>query len=137
MSPADHLDATLGALLADWQRRPFAWGTADCGAFAREAGWRLHGLVVDVPAYIGERDALRTLQRLGGWAGVLRAAGLQPREPVASAQRGDFVLWRCGDAGSVFGEGLALVTGVDAAAPGPVGLVSVSRGWWSSAWGRG
>jgi hypothetical protein len=133
MPTATHLDRHISALLNEWSARPFVWGVTDCCQFARAAAWRIHAIVVDTPAYISERDAVRTLARLGGLRGALRGAGLQPR-PLASARRGDFVLFRHDGAG-LFGEGLALVTGTHAHAPTRLGLIALDRSAWLECWG--
>jgi hypothetical protein len=129
-----NLDQTLAALLADWRQRPFAWGTADCCQFAREAAWRIHGKAVDAPTYVSERDAVRTLRRLGGYAGLLVAAGLQRRRAIIAARRGDFVIFHHEGPG-LFDQGIALVTGVQAHAPTAVGIMSIPRTQWVECWG--
>lgn len=130
---ATQLDQRLSALINEWSARPFAWGVTDCCQFARAAAFSLHGLVVDAPSYISERDALRTLARLGGYAGLLRRAGLQPR-PLAAARRGDFVLYRHEGPG-LFEQGLAVVTGTHAHAPTRLGLIALDRSAWHECWG--
>ena len=140
MIAVDDMDARLQALLADWSARPFAWGQTDCCQFARAAAWALHGLAVDSPAYINARDALRALAALGGLAGLLRSAGLQPRERAAEARRGDIVTvglpFASGESGGgeLFPLGLAVVTGQAAHMPGALGLVTVPRSAWVQAW---
>lgn len=129
-----NLDQTLAALLAEWRSRPFAWGTADCCQFAREAAWRVHGIVVDPPAYVSERDAVRTLRRLGGYPGLLQSAGLQRRRALIAARRGDFVIFAHEGPG-LFDQGIALVTGIQAHAPTSVGLLSIDRKQWVECWG--
>lgn len=129
-----NIDTTLGDLLASWRGRPFAWGTADCCQFAREAAWLLHGIAFDAPAYVSERDAARTLRRLGGYPGLLVQAGLQRRGALAAARRGDFVIFAHEGPG-LFDQGIALVTGVHATAPTQAGLVSIDRRQWVECWG--
>lgn len=133
MRTATDLDQRLSALVGEWSARPFVWGMTDCCQFARAAAWQLHGLVVDSPAYISERDALRAFKRLGGYAGLLRSAGLQQRPPAA-ARRGDFVLF-AHDGPGLFAQGLAVVTGTHAHAPTATGLVALERGAWVECWG--
>lgn len=130
---ATQLDQCLAALVAEWSARPFIWGVTDCCQFARAAAWRLHTIVVDAPAYISERDALRVFKRLGGYASILRGAGLQQR-PLEAARRGDFVLYAHEGPG-LFTQGLALVTGTHAHAPTRLGLVALSRRAWVECWG--
>jgi hypothetical protein len=133
MQTATHLDQHISALLNEWSARPFCWGVTDCCQFARAAAWRLHAVVVDAPAYISERDAVRTLARLGGLAALLRGAGMHPR-PLAAARRGDFVRYRHEGPG-LFTEGLALVTGSHAHAPTRLGLIALDRSAWLDCWG--
>lgn len=134
------LDQRLAALLAEWSERAFQWGVTDCCQFARAAAWRLHGLAVDAPSYISEREAVRTLCAMGGFSGLLKLAGLQRRASLLSARRGDLVLVSMllpdgSQRAGLFPQGLALVTGVVAHMPGPVGLESVARSAWVEAWG--
>lgn len=133
--PTSHggLDTALAALVGQWQALPFAWGTVDCCQFAKAAAWQLHGMVIDAPTYVGERDALRTLRALGGYTGLLAAARLLQR-PLPQARRGDFVLFAHAGPG-LFGQGLGVVTGLHAQAPGATGLVQVRRQNWLQCWG--
>ena len=128
------LDAGISALINEWSARPFAWGVTDCCQFARAAAWRLHGIAFDAPAYISERDAVRTLRRLGGYPGLLVQAGLHRRPALLAARRGDFVIFGHQGPG-LFDQGIALVTGVNAHAPTLVGLSAIPRGQWVEAWG--
>lgn len=128
------LDQTIADLVVDWSARPFAWGTADCCQFAREAAWRLHGLAVDAPAYVSERDAVRALRRLGGYTGLMIGAGLQRRRALIAARRGDFVIFSHEGPG-LFDQGIALVTGELAHAPTAVGLLGIPRRQWVECWG--
>jgi len=136
---ADDLDARLAALLAEWAARPFVWGQTDCCQFARAAAWRLHGLVIDSPAYINERHALRVFREMGGFPGLLKSAGLRPRRHTMAARRGDFAIVRQpfdnpGRPG-LWPQGIALVTGLQAHQPGALGLVAVPRVAWLDVWG--
>jgi hypothetical protein len=132
MTPVD-MDAEISALLGRWRNRPFVWGTSDCCQFAREAAWSLHGLAVDAPAYVSERDAVRALRALGGYVGLMRVAALQQR-PLTAARRGDFVIFAHEGPG-LFDQGIALVTGIQAHAPTATGLVSLDRSSWVECWG--
>jgi hypothetical protein len=127
------LDATISALVSEWSARPFVWGVTDCCQFARACAQRVHGIEMDPPEYTGEREALRTLRRMGGFAGLLGSAGLQPR-PVAQARRGDFVLFNHPGPG-LFQSGLAMVTGTHAHAPTRIGLIAIERRAWLECWG--
>lgn len=128
------MDVKIGQLLAQWRQRPFAWGTADCCQFAREAAWQLHGIAFEAPAYVSERDAVRTLRRLGGYPGLLTAAGLQRRRAIIAARQGDFVIFAHEGPG-LFDQGIALVTGTHAHAPTAVGIMSIPRAQWVECWG--
>ena len=136
---ADDLDARLAALLAEWSTRPFAWGQTDCCQFARAAAWRLHGLVVDSPAYINERQALRVFRDLGAFHGLLKSTGLRPLRHHMAARRGDFAIVRMPfenpDRPGLFPQGIALVTGLQAHMPGALGLVALPRAAWVEVWG--
>lgn len=130
---ATTLDRDLSALVAEWSARPFQWGITDCCQFARAAAWTIHGVVVDSPAYISEREAFRVLGRLGGYAGLLRGAGFTGR-PLAAASRGDFVVFEHKGPG-LFAHGLAVVTGTHAHAPTRLGLLALDRSLWLECWG--
>lgn len=127
------IDQQLAAIVAEWSARPFQWGVSDCCQFARSAAWALHGIAVDSPAYLSERSAVRALRERGGYEGLLRSAGLLPRELV-QARRGDFVLFHHGEPG-LFSSGLALVTGTQAHAPTRIGLLGIDRRQWLQCWG--
>jgi hypothetical protein len=128
------IDQKMSDLVAEWQGRAFQWGVSDCCQFARAAAWQLHGIVVDSPAYISERDALRAWRAKGGYHGLFRAAGLVQRRAHLAARRGDCVLVDVADR-ALFPQGLALVTGPAAHMPGAHGLVSVPRSAWREVWG--
>ena len=130
---ATTLDRDLSALVAEWSARPFQWGITDCCQFARAAAWQIHGIAVDSPHYISERDAARVLARLGGYAGLLRAAGLHGRAPSA-ARRGDFIVFEH-NAPGLFKHGLGVVTGTHAHAPTRIGLLAIERSAWVQCWG--
>lgn len=130
----DNIDTTLGEILAAWRSRAFDWGTSDCCQFAREAAWRLHGIAFDAPTYVSERDAVRTLRRLGGYKGLLISAGLKPRRALIAARRGDFVIFN-NEGPGLFDQGIALVTGIQACAPTAVGLMAIDRRQWVEVWG--
>ena len=130
---APDINTTIGSLVAEWRAKPFAWGATDCCQFARAAAWSLHRIVVDAPPYISEREAVRVLRRLGGYQGLMRAHGLQPRE-IINARRGDFVIFDHEGPG-LFEQGIALVTGTHAHAPTASGLVSLERAAWAECWG--
>lgn len=130
---ATTLDQDLSALVAEWSARPFQWGITDCCQFARAAAWSIHGVVVDSPHYISEREAVRVLARLGGYAGLLRGAGFAGRAPSA-ARRGDFVIFEHNGPG-LFKHGLAVVTGTHAHAPTRLGLIALDRSAWVECWG--
>lgn len=134
--PVHHtdLDQRLGALISEWSDRPFEWGISDCCQFARSAAWVLHGIAVDAPPYISERDAARALERMGGYEGLLTGAGLQRRRALLAARRGDFVIFQH-DGPGLFPRGLALVTGTHAHAPTERGLISLPKTVWVDAWG--
>jgi hypothetical protein len=126
------MDQKLAALFDAWRARPFAWGSADCTTFARDAAWRLHGLAVDVPAYVNERQALRTLaDHYRGWTRALQGAGFVRvnRAPV----RGDLVVYDSA-APSFFAMGLAVCFGAQAFAPSATGLAPVPAGQWLQTW---
>lgn len=128
------LDQQLGALINEWSARPFTWGVTDCCQFARAAAWALHGIVVDAPVYVSERDAARTLRRLGGYEALLTGAGLQRRRALLAARRGDFVIFKHEGPG-LFDMGIALVTGTHAHAPTAQGLLALPQALWIEAWG--
>lgn len=130
---ATNLDQTLAALVAEWSVRSFQWGITDCCQFARAAAWRVHGVVVDSPHYISEREARRVLDGLGGYAGLVRSAGFTEHR-LAAAARGDFVLYEHKGPG-LFAHGLAVVTGTHAHAPTHTGLVAIDRSAWLGCWG--
>lgn len=133
MHTRTQLDQQLADLVAEWSARPFAWGTSDCCQFARAAAWTLHGISVDAPAYISERDALRTLRLLGGYTGLLRSAGLHPR-PCSAARRADIVIVRHAGPG-LFAHAMGVVTGTHAHAPTRLGLLAIDRSAWVQCWG--
>ena len=128
------IDQKIAALLSAWRKRPFEWGVSDCCQFARAAAWDLHGIAFDAPAYISERDAVRTLRHLGGYPGLLTAAGLVRRRAIIAARQGDFAIFAHEGPG-LFDQGIALVTGTHAHAPTAVGLMSIPRGQWVECWG--
>lgn len=127
------MDRHISGLINEWSARPFCWGATDCCQFARAAAWQIHGVVVDAPAYTTEREARRTLDRLGGYAGLLRGAGMRAR-PLSAARRGDFVVYEHKGPG-LFMHGLALVTGLQAHAPTRLGLLALERSVWLACWG--
>lgn len=134
MGPLLNLDQTIAALLAEWRARPFQWGTADCCQFAKDAAFKLHQIAFDAPVYISERDAVRTLRRLGGYPGLLKQAGLTRRASLPAARRGDFVIFH-NEGPGLFDQGIALVTGTHAHAPTTVGLLGIERKHWVECWG--
>ena len=126
------MDMALAKLYAAWRDRPFQWGSADCTVFARDAAWRLHGLVVDVPAYINERQALRLLvDHFCGWAAALQRAGFVrvDRAPV----RGDLVIYESAAPG-LFANGVAVCFGDRAFCPSATGLAAVPAEQWCQTW---
>jgi hypothetical protein len=126
------MDQKLAALFDAWRARPFAWGCADCTTFARDAAWRLHGLVVDVPAYVNEREAVRLLaDHYRGWSAALQRAGfvVVDRAPL----RGDLVMYES-TAPGLFAQGLAVCFGAQAFAPGAAGLLPVPAQQWVQTW---
>lgn len=137
MKPTLHLSATnldtqIAALVNQWRTRPFQWGVSDCCQFARAAALMLHGVATPSPTYANERDAFRAVAAMGGFPGILKAAGFVQR-PVGSARRGDFVV--VAHAAGLFDAGLALVTGQFAHTTTRVGLLAVPRMAWQQCWG--
>ena len=133
MNTATSMDQQIASLINEWSARPFQWGITDCCQFARAAAWTLHQVVVDSPAYISEREARRVLDGLGGYAGLVRAAGMHAR-PLPAARRGDFVVFEHKGPG-LFAHGLAVVTGPHAHAPTRLGLLAIERSAWLQCWG--
>jgi hypothetical protein len=127
-------DQPIADLVAEWRGRPFDWGTSDCCQFARAAAWKLHGIAVDAPNYISERDAVRVLRRIGGYERLLASAGLVRRRAIIAATVGDFAIFRHEGPG-LFDQGIALVTGTHAHAPTHTGLIAIPRAQWVECWG--
>jgi hypothetical protein len=129
------IDERLCELWQAWRDKPFQWGTADCTVFARDAAWRLHGLVVDVPPYVSEREAARLLaDHFGCWQGALRRAGFELQGSLAAmARRGDLVVYDSERPG-LFSTGLAVVFGDKAYCPSEAGLAAVPRSQWLQVW---
>lgn len=133
--PAQTIDERLCELWAAWRDKPFQWGSADCSTFARDAAWRLHGLVVDVPPYVNERDAVRLLaDHFGSWVRALRRAGFEFQGSLpAMARRGDLVVYSS-EAPGLFSTGLAVVFGDKAYCPSAAGLAPVPQAQWLQVW---
>jgi len=129
---ATALDIQLAALVNQWRVRPFQWGVTDCCQFARAAALMLHGVATPSPLYGTEREAFRAVAALGGYPGILKAAGFV-RRPVQAARRGDFVVVL--HAAGLFEAGLAVVTGAQAHTTTRVGLLAVPRSVWQECWG--
>ena len=129
------MDEKLAALWADWEKRPFQWGAADCTTFARDAVFRVHGIVVDCPVYINERDALRLLSdHFRGWCLALRNAGFELVGSLPGvARRGDLVLYES-EAPGLFPNGLAVCFGGKAYCPGESGLAEIPPAQWRQVW---
>lgn len=132
MSATLSFDERLAAFYAAWQERPFAWGQADCCQFAKQALQAIHGRHVAIaPAYASQQEALQAVQSLGGFAGILRSAGLVERAKASMAARGDVLIVT----GALpFRRALAVCIDGRAFAPGKFGLMEVKRRHWRSAW---
>lgn len=130
---ATDLDQRISQLLAEWAERPFAWGQTDCCQFARAAFLKIHGVDLIPPAYTTEKQALRALKALGGYAGLLSSNKLQQR-PILAARRGDFLIIAHKAAG-FFDAGLAVCTGLQAHSTTKRGLIEVGREHWQECWG--
>ncbi len=134
MTPATlSFDERLAAFFAAWRERPFEWAAADCCQFAKAAVREIHGLHVPIaPVYRDAKEALQAVRSLGGFEGILQAAGLVPRPAAALAARGDVLIVT----GALpFRRAMALCIDGRAFAPGKAGLIEVKRRHWHSAWG--
>lgn len=121
----------LSALMSARLGAPFAWGVHDCCLFAADAVQAItgHDPMADLRGrYSTEREALRTVQRLGGLAG----AAVDRMGPVVRAdlaQPGDIGL------GAVAGrQSLAVCCGAHFMAPGVGGLVVIHTADVLRAW---
>jgi hypothetical protein len=116
---------TLTQYITDRLHRPFEWGSNDCCTFVN--GWLLerHGIdyLEGLRGWTSERTAARVLRRLGGLEVAMDDRF--GRVEVPFAVDGSIGLIR---------SGLALFTGVYLVAPGPEGLVFVSREEATCAW---
>ncbi|WP_157755053.1 DUF6950 family protein [Variovorax boronicumulans] len=126
---------------ADWQERfaayvgdrmamPFDWASNDCCTFAAGAVKAITGadLMADVPAYDSALAAGRLIEDGGGLQALVTSMLGQPMSPLMAAV-GDVVL--------LTNEGrdlLGICNGVNAIAPGPVGLVALEMNAASVAW---
>lgn len=97
--------------------RPFAWGVHDCCTFAAGAVQAITGRVIELPSYVGVRQALRALRARDGLMEAVSAQLGLMRAPC-HAKRGDALLLR--QAGR---DVLAVSLGHAWAAPGADGLV--------------
>lgn len=123
--------ARLGALLEQRTPMPFAWGINDCCMFAADAVLACTG--VDPGAahrgnYSDASGGARTLQNLGGVAGVGDALFGAPVAPLA-ARVGDIGLVRVSDR-----DALAVCNGATWLAPGEKGLVALPLAAATRAW---
>lgn len=122
----------LHALIAERRTAPFEWGRQDCCQFVLAALQALRGPEsAPTYSYATVRGACRVLASLGGIPGAA-ARHVGPEIPPGLAGRGDVVMVRSPD--ERFGHALAVVTGAEAYAPGPDGLVPIPRGQWLRAW---
>lgn len=111
----------LAAELSAARKRPFAWGTHDCCAFAARMTLALTGtdFMAGFPAYDNEADARAILQAHVGVRGIATRCLGEPI-PALQAQRGDVVLLS-----QPTGEILGICAGAVIACPGLTGLVLV------------
>lgn len=129
----DDWQVRLNAVLKDWRKRPFAWGDADCVAFAGEVCRAVRG---DNPldragaVYADDDGALLALDAAGhpSLLAALRARLGKPVRP-ALAQPGDLVFF---DGGS--GGGLGVVNGAMIWGVGDAGLERLDPAAASLAW---
>nr|VFK58165.1 MAG: hypothetical protein BECKUNK1418G_GA0071005_100229 [Candidatus Kentron sp. UNK]VFK68290.1 MAG: hypothetical protein BECKUNK1418H_GA0071006_100129 [Candidatus Kentron sp. UNK] len=131
----------------DWDKRlvegishaentPFRWGTHDCVLFAGNMvlGMTGHDYVARFrERYHDERSAFR-LMREAGFASLpdIAESILGAPDDPASAMRGDVILLSTEN-----GPALGISFGKVAMAPGPKGLLAVSRTHWKKAWSIG
>lgn len=125
--------ANLNAVLADWRKRPFAWGTADCVTFAGDVCLAVRGnnpLERGAADYADAAGAALCLEADGhaSLLAALRARLGKPGRPVF-AQPGDLLFVPTGDLGA-----LAVLNGAMAWAPGDTGLQRIERGDARLAW---
>jgi len=122
-------DARLAETVSLWRARPFAWGAADCAAWAAACVEATTGWRPALPRYTTEAGAARALRRLGH-ASLAEAA---------SAVLGPAVAWGALRRGDIVWDGRALGCWWYEAGPsglfvGPEGLVAAVpvadwRGW--------
>lgn len=127
--------------LQDWQLRfsdfgkarasmPFSWGSNDCCSFAAAAVEALTGLdpMAEFQPYEGEFGAVRMVER-GGGLEALTSSVLGASVSPLMAGVGDIVL--------ILNEGremLGVCNGVNVAAPGEFGMVSLGMDAALAAW---
>lgn len=125
--------ARLNAVLADWRARPFAWGEADCVAFAGAVCVAVRG---DNPldragAVYADDEGAQACLDAAGHASLLAALRARLGKPVrpALAQPGDLVFFATGDGG-----GLGVVNGAMIWGIGDAGLERLDPAAASLAW---
>jgi hypothetical protein len=86
--------ARLASEVENWRNVPFAWGSADCLAFATACEVAIvgHSLFEDVGAYSSPKGASRVLRGMGERKAVRVLDERKERVAVNLARRGDWIL---------------------------------------------
>lgn len=126
----------LLAFVRSRENTPFAWGAHDCAQFVADAALAMTDYDYAAPfrgRYSTALGAVRELRRNGfeDLPAYLTAVLGAPVVP-GLARRGDGVLFE-----SVEGPALGVVTGSQAAAAGPDGIIWVPPARWQQAWRLG
>jgi len=127
----ENIDMHIAALMDKHKRTEFQWGVFDCSQFAVESLKTLHGFTISLGKYSTQQCARKIFKKRGGtFADALKGFGLIEK-PASLAMRGDLVTVKNDDA---WGTAVALVVGLSAVCPDNIGLKSVARDRWLSAW---
>lgn len=129
-------EGRLAQVVEVWRARPFAWGGADCLAFARACQIALlrRDLFMDLPTYSSRKEASAALKALGLRPAVSAIDARLPSQAITLARRGDWILYQRRVGG--FGA-LGVVMGRASLVMGPDGLVSVPTREAKTAWAVG
>jgi hypothetical protein len=118
---ADYLDARRDV--------PFAWGENDCASFAAGAVQAMTGEALQIPQVESAAAYLHFLRDHGPLDAIVDDTLGERLPSPAFAQRGDVVLLFLDERAT-----LGVCIGVEAAAPGPDGMLTVPMAAASAAW---
>lgn len=129
----DDWPARLHAFVRARASMPYAYTTNDCASFCQAAILEMTGVDV-MPDVVKPTSGIAAVRWLitngfGDAEGLATSILGAPLETARLAGRGDVVSFELADE-----RHLAVVTGTDAATPGPKGIVWVPRDHWINGW---